>query len=307
MSSLYKRGHFAHKNSLKRVLRKQRPFYLKSLPATSKKLRPKNTNTEVFFLVATYPTKSLKIIRRFILRQLRFRYSLNSISPKRPELQKNSVFYGPFLRSERGSATLMGVMTMTFLCSYLFYQLLFSTHSLEVMRERSRTYICYRQVSTYFKFYVEIMAGANLAIDAAIASAVLTLGALSPEAANIVRNAMKLQDATHVWLVQKLTFSRYCSVTQKTFIFKSMPYQTSALLKLKRPFGVNVVTKRNQWTLNLPPSPTRIARDIENALAIKINFKLAGFYDPFLSYQARETSAGQLLNLNSHSGWSLSF
>lgn len=217
--------------------------------------------------------------------------------PKRPARPKSKGCFTFIATDESGSLTLMGALTLGALASYLFFQLLYARNSLEIMQERSDTYICYRQVTTYTKLYVEIMAGANLTIDAALAAAALSLGTLTPQAAQVIQNMIRLQNLTHVWFVQKLSFSSFCSVTQKAFLLKNLPYQTVGALKLKRPY-LNVITKRNKWHVYLPSNPKRLTSDPMSAFALKIEFRLAGFFDPLLGFEAKEISAGQFLKLN---------
>lgn len=194
----------------------------------------------------------------------------------------------------------MGVLT-----SYLFYQILESRYSLELIKERSDSYLCYRQVTTYFKSYVEVIAGANLTIDSALAAGVISLGTLSPEAMQIIRTAKQLQDITHLYLIYKVMNSKFCHELQKLAVLKELPYQTTGLIKLKRAY-LNAVTRKSKWNLTLPPTVKRLSRDPLAAMAIKIQFSLTGFFDPFLGYEAREISAEKLSQLNSRSGWSSS-
>lgn len=192
----------------------------------------------------------------------------------------------------------MGILT-----SYLLYQILEGKYSLQLIKERSNTYLCYRQVTTYFKSYVEVIAGGNLVIDAAVAGTLLTLGALSPQTSQLIRMTMKLQDLTHLLLIFKISNSKFCHELQKVAILRELPYQTRGLVKLKRPYYFNAVTRRSKWNLTLPPTFKRLRADPINALAIKIRFSLAGFFDPLIAYEAQELSAGKLLQLNSRSGW----
>lgn len=192
----------------------------------------------------------------------------------------------------------MGILT-----SYLCYQILSGKYTLGLIKERSDTYLCYRQVTTYFKSYVEVIAGANLVIDAAVAGTVLTVGALAPKTIHIIKAAKRLQDLTHMFLIFKVMNSKFCHELQKIAILRGLPYQTSGLIKLKRPYYFNAVTRRPKWNLTLAPTLKRIKVDPINTLAIKINFSLAGFFDPLIGYEAQEVSAGKYLQLNSRSGW----
>lgn len=228
-------------------------------------------------------------------------------TPSSPQIKSSSIkdSCAAILGNETGSITLMGALTLSALTLYLFYQLLFARHSLTLMQERSDTYLCYRQFTTYSKMYVEIMATTNLAIDTAIGATVISLGALAPKTAMIIRQLMQLQDLFHVWIVQKLSFSSYCSLTQKAILIKNLPYRTVGAAKLKRTF-FNVVVRKKKWHVYLPSNLSRVTSDPMEAFALKIELKLAGFFDPFLSYKGSEVSAGQFLKWNSPSGWSLS-
>ncbi len=230
--------------------------------------------------------------------------SLRSGAKKSQEFQSNSE-RSCFIGNERGSAALVGILIMGILTSYLYYQLLEGCYSLTLIKERSHSYLCYRQVSTYFKSYVEVIAGGNLVIDAALAATALTLGALSPKTIHIIRTTKQLQDITHLLLIFKVTNSKYCTELQKISILRELPYKTTGLVKLKRTL-YNAVTRKNSWNLILPPSLERLKVDPLNALAIKIGFRLAGFFDPLLGYEASEVSAEKYWQLNSRSGWSLS-
>jgi len=198
--------------------------------------------------------------------------------------------------NQKGHITLVACLVTFMLSVLLLIATLHSLKTLERIKTRSSTYLCFREQNYYLLSYVKEMSLLNKVILVTNAARFLPEPTVIKAAEAAKKAALIKQSFHHLSYLKKIKLSKFCSWANKAIYIKNLPYKTHLLTKLVRDSKGTTVVGKKKW-VNVINSITQ-SRYKNLGFILKIDYSLKSPFEKGLKFKRRE-----ILNLKSAFGW----
>lgn len=148
------------------------------------------------------------------------------------------------LNKQNGQATLLFVSVFTIITLFFTYFAYQQFYNFSLIKERAKTYLCYKFLHTKTIKYSSQMALANTTLMGLYPLTLLPPTA--PAARSTRLMVMAAQTAMHISYLKSLLKNNFCSFTQAAFFIKNIPYRYSGPI-LKRNYAYVALQRKKKW------------------------------------------------------------
>ena len=175
----------------------------------------------------------------------------------------------------RGNVTLSGLLAVFFV--FTFFMIIVYQGQMSVMKIKKRAYIhlCLRYYMARTYRYMEKVNDINKMISVGYSLSLLPGGEMAKKSVTFFR---WMQTAYHFVYVKEIMAYRFCSLKQKLYYLKNLPYQMKTRFQFKRSGMKTTIIRRKKWEMNI----------IQEGIFLKILWNVKSVFDTHPKLSVRE-------------------